>query len=314
MKKLAIVVPCYMEEAVLSKTTQSLSEVLDNLIGENLISPESFILYVNDGSDDKTWPLIQHFYDSNRYVCGLNLAGNVGHQNALVAGLTVAVEHSDIVVSIDADLQDDVNAIKEMVIKNNEGCDIVYGVRADRSTDTWFKRSTAQAFYKVQRFLGVKSVYNHADFRLMSKRAILQLLKYKERNLFLRSIVPMIGYDTDEVYYERKSRVAGESKYPLIKMLGFALDGITSFSIRPIRMVLCIGLTFLIIAFLIFIWVLYLIMVERAISGWASVILSIWFSTGCILIGMGVIGEYIGKIYIEVKNRPRFNIENVLMK
>ena len=209
MNKLAIVVPCYYEQEVLPETTKRLTELLEKLIGESLITPDSYVLYVNDGSNDQTWPLIKQFHESNKYINGVNLAGNVGHQNALMAGLSVAVDNCDIAVTIDADLQDDENAIREMVIKYNEGNDIVYGVRASRKSDTWFKRTTAQSFYKLMRGMGVKSVYNHADFRLMSKRALQYLLQFRERNLFLRGMVPLIGYKTDCVYYDRVERFAG---------------------------------------------------------------------------------------------------------
>ena len=314
MNKLAIVVPCYYEQEVLPETTRRLTELLEKLIGESLITPDSYVLYVNDGSNDQTWPLIKQFHESNKYINGVNLAGNVGHQNALMAGLSVAVDNCDIAVTIDADLQDDENAIREMVIKYNEGNDIVYGVRASRKSDTWFKRTTAQSFYKLMRGMGVKSVYNHADFRLMSKRALQYLLQFRERNLFLRGMVPLIGYKTDCVYYDRVERFAGESKYPLSKMLSFAFDGITSFSVKPVHMVFYLGVAFLLVAMGILAWVIYLILNGETVRGWASTILSIWFCSGCLLIGMGIVGEYIGKIYIEVKDRPRYNIEEVLMK
>ena len=314
MNKLAIVVPCYYEQEVLPETTRRLTELLEKLIGESLITPDSYVLYVNDGSNDQTWPLIKQFHESNKYINGVNLAGNVGHQNALMAGLSVAVDNCDIAVTIDADLQDDENAIRDMVIKYNEGNDIVYGVRASRKSDTWFKRTTAQGFYKLMKGLGVKSVYNHADFRLMSKRALQYLLQFRERNLFLRGMVPLIGYRTDCVYYDRVERFAGESKYPLSKMLSFAFDGITSFSVKPVHMVLYLGIAFLVVAMGILAWVIYLILNGETVRGWASTILSIWFCSGCLLVAMGIVGEYIGKIYIEVKDRPRYNIEEVLMK
>lgn len=314
MNKLAIVVPCYYEQEVLPETTRRLTELLEKLIGESLITPDSYVLYVNDGSNDQTWPLIKQFHESNKYVNGVNLAGNVGHQNALMAGLSVAVDNCDIAVTIDADLQDDENAIRDMVIKYNDGNDIVYGVRASRKSDTWFKRTTAQGFYKLMKGMGVKSVYNHADFRLMSKRALQYLLQFRERNLFLRGMVPLIGYKTDCVYYDRVERFAGESKYPLSKMLSFAFDGITSFSVKPVHMVLYLGVVFLFVALGILAWVSYLLVQGETIRGWASTILSIWFCSGCLLIGMGIVGEYIGKIYIEVKDRPRYNIEEILMK
>lgn len=314
MNRLAIVVPCYFEQEVLPETTKRLTELLDRLIKEELVSPESYVLYVNDGSTDMTWSLISRFHSSNKYINGVNLAGNVGHQNALLAGLSIAVEHCDIAVTIDADLQDDVNAIREMIKKYNEGNDIVYGVRASRKTDTWFKRTTAQSFYRLMNSMGVKSVYNHADFRLMSKRALEYLLQFRERNIFLRGIVPLVGYKTDKVYFDRAERFAGESKYPLSKMLAFAFDGITSFSVKPVHLIIYLGMIFICISLGILAWVIWSMITGHIVQGWASMMLSIWFCSGCLLIGMGVVGEYIGKIYIEVKDRPRYNIEQVLMR
>lgn len=311
--KLAIVVPCYKEEAVLHETTRRLTQVLDNLVKEKLLMENSFILYVNDGSKDKTWSLITEFHQTNKYVYGVNLAGNVGHQNALFAGLTVAVNLCDIAISIDADLQDDVNAIREMVLKYNEGNDIVYGVRSSRKTDTFFKRFTAKSFYKIMQLGGAKIVFNHADYRLMSKRALQYLLQFHERNLFLRGMVPLIGYNTDNVYYERAERFAGDSKYPLTKMLALAFNGITSFSVKPLHMVFYSGLIFILIAICTTIWILANYIDGKVVPGWSSMMISIWFCAGCILIGLGIVGEYIGKIYIEVKNRPRFNIESLLL-
>ena len=311
--RLAIVVPCYKEELVLHETTSRLTQVLDALVKDELVSANSYILYVNDGSTDNTWNIISELHDSNKYVNGVNLAGNVGHQNALVAGLSSAVENCDMAISIDADLQDDVNAIREMVVKYYDGCDIVYGVRQSRKTDTWFKRTTALGFYSVMKSMGVKSVYNHADYRLMSQRALRQLLLYRERNLFLRGMVPTIGYKTDCVYYDRAERFAGESKYPLKKMISFAFDGITSFSVKPVHFVLYFGIIFLIIAFGIFCFVMYSLFMGHVVQGWTSLMLSIWFCSGSILLGLGIVGEYIGKIYVEVKDRPRYNIERVLM-
>ena len=311
--RMAIVVPCYKEELVLHETTSRLTQVLDDLVKDDLIATNSYILYVNDGSTDNTWNIISELHEANKYVNGVNLAGNVGHQNALVAGLSSAVENCDMAISIDADLQDDVNAIREMVVKYYEGCDIVYGVRQSRQTDTWFKRTTALGFYSLMKSMGVKSVYNHADYRLMSQRALRQLLRYRERNLFLRGMVPTIGYKTDCVYYDRAERFAGESKYPLKKMISFAFDGITSFSVKPVHMVLYFGIVFLIVSFSIFCFVMYSLFRGNAVPGWTSLMLSVWFCSGCILLGLGVVGEYVGKIYVEVKDRPRFNIERVLM-
>lgn len=312
MKKLSIVVPCFNEEAVLPETTRQLTSLLDVLIRDKQISENSFILYVNDGSKDKTWSLIHKFHFENKYVKGVNLAGNVGHQNALWAGMTVAKDYADIIVSIDADLQDDVNAIKEMIKKNADGCDIVYGVRNERKTDTWFKRTSALGFYKIMNAMGTKTVYNHADYRLMSKRALEYLLQFKERNLFIRGLVPLVGYKTDCVYYNRAERFAGESKYPLSKMLNFAVDGITSFSVKPIRIIFSLGILFMFIALCVLFWIFYSYYTGHVVPGWSSLMLSVWFCSGCVLTGLGIVGEYIGKIYIESKGRPRFNIESIL--
>ncbi len=311
---LYIVVPCYNEQEVLPITTPKLIEQLNALVEAQLIDKESRILYVNDGSIDDTWQLIEQYTQQHPQVCGVKLAGNVGHQNALLAGLEAASERADITISIDADLQDDVAVMRDMVQKYHEGCDIVYGVRRERKTDTWFKRNSALAFYKLMKRLGVKSIYNHADYRLMSRRAVKQLLNYRERNLFLRGIVPLVGYKTDSVFYDRSERLAGESKYPLSKMINFAVNGITSFSIKPVRMVLTLGIIFTLIALGILVYVLIAYFNGRTVSGWASLILSLWFIGGCVLIGLGIVGEYIGKIYIEVKDRPRYNIEKEIIQ
>jgi glycosyltransferase involved in cell wall biosynthesis len=311
---LYIVVPCYNEEAVLEEITSQITDLLDHLIHSKIISSNSKVLFVNDGSKDNTWSIIKKSTRNNRYVCGVNLAGNVGHQNALLSGLMTAKEHCDIAISIDADLQDDVNAIKEMVEKYNEGFDIVYGVRVKRATDTFVKKSTALAFYKLMAWMGVKSIYNHADYRLMSKRALNQLSKYRERNLFLRGIIPLIGYKTTSVYYDRAERFAGDSKYPIGKMLNFAIDGITSFSVKPVRMIFATGIVFLFIALCVFIYTIHSLITHNAVPGWSSVILSIWFVGGIILVSLGVMGEYVGKIYIEIKDRPRYNTESTIMQ
>lgn len=292
---LAIVVPCYKEEAVLHETHKRLSQLLDQLIEEKQIASDSYILYVNDGSTDQTWPIIQDLYQHESYACGLNLAGNVGHQNALMAGLDLVKDYCDIAVSIDADLQDDILVIAEMVRRYKEGYDIVYGVRKERKTDTWFKRETAQAFYRLMNMMGVKTVYNHADYRLMSKRALQQLARFRERNLFLRGLVPLIGYQTTCVYYNRSKRWAGESKYPLKKMLDFAIDGITSFSVKPVRMIFWLGCVFILIGIGVTIWTLYTHYIHDTVPGWASLIISIWLVGGFILAALGIVGEYIGK-------------------
>lgn len=313
MDKLAIVVPCYNEEEVLKIASEALRGVLDDLIGKGKIADDSFILFVNDGSKDKTWELIEEEHAAHPVqVYGIKLAGNVGHQFALTAGLITAKDMSDVTVSIDADLQDDVNVIEEMIDKFHAGCDIVYGVRKERKTDTFFKRTTAQAFYKLMHMMGVKTVYNHADFRLMSRRAVEEFSKYKETNLFLRGMMPLIGYQTDCVYYDRKERVAGESKYPLKKMLALAFNGISSFSVKPISLILGVGLFILFTSFVALIYALISYFSGHVVPGWTSLILSIWFLGGLQLLAIGLVGQYIGKIYIEVKQRPRYNIETVL--
>lgn len=311
---LAIVVPCYKEEAMLPLTVSTLSSVIDKLVSENFIDDKSYMLLVNDGSKDQTWPMIARYCQENKRVCGVNLAGNVGHQNALMAGLSVAKDHCDITISIDADLQDDVNVIKDMITKYQDGNDIIYGVRNDRTSDSFFKRFTAQSFYNLMQSLGVKTVYNHADYRLMSKRAVEYLCQFRERNLFLRGLVPLIGYNTASVYYSRSVRVAGETKYPLRKMLALAIDGITSFSVKPVHAVFYLGLAFLVVAFGILVYVLYSYFNHDVVPGWSSLMLSIWFCSGCILLCLGIIGEYIGKIYTEVKDRPRYNLQEVIIK
>lgn len=313
MNKLAIVVPCYNEEEVLCIASKALRGVLDDLIQKKKIAQDSFILFVNDGSRDRTWELIEKEHAQfPTQVCGVKLAGNVGHQFALTAGLVTAKDMSDVTVSIDADLQDDIAVIEEMVDKYIAGADIVYGVRKERKTDTFFKRTTAQAFYKIMGMMGVKTVYNHADFRLMSKRAVEQFSKYKETNLFLRGMMPLIGYRTEKVYYERKERVAGESKYPLKKMLALAFDGISSFSVKPISMILGIGMAIIVVCLLAALYAFISYFTGRVVPGWTSLILSIWFLGGLQLLAIGLVGQYIGKIYIEVKQRPRYNIEQIL--
>lgn len=311
---LAIVVPCYKEEAVLHETHKRLSQLLDRLATKERISPKSYILYVNDGSTDRTWEIIKEFYKNTSYACGLNLAGNVGHQNALMAGLNAVKERCDAAISIDADLQDDVNVIPEMVERYMEGNDIVYGVRRERKTDTFFKRTTALAFYRLMKTMGAKSVYNHADYRLMSSRAIQQLCRFRERNLYLRGLVPLIGYQTACVYYNRDKRFAGESKYPFKKMLNFAIDGITSFSVKPVRMIFWLGCIFLLIALCVTIWTLRAYFLHNTVPGWSSLMISLWLVGGTILVSLGIVGEYIGKIYIEVKDRPRYNEEELLLR
>ena len=312
MDKLAIVVPCYNEEDVLQLASKTLRDVLDLLIEKGKIAADSFILFVNDGSKDRTWELIEKEHAQYAQVRGLKLAGNVGHQNALTAGLLTAMDMCDVTVSIDADLQDDVNVIEEMVDKFHEGKDIVYGVRSSRKKDSFFKRSTAQGFYRFMSLMGVKTIYNHADFRLMSRRAVEQFSRYEESNLFLRGMVPLIGYETDSVYYERRERAAGESKYPFKKMLALALNGITSFSIKPIGLITTLGFLIVIGSVAAAVYALISYFTENAVPGWTSLILSIWFIGGVQLLAIGLVGQYIGKIYMEVKHRPRYNIEKIL--
>ena len=313
MDKLAIVVPCYNEEEVLKIASKALREVLDDLIAKGKIAEDSFILFVNDGSKDRTWELIEEEHQAYPVkVRGVKLAGNVGHQFALTAGLITAKDMSDVTVSIDADLQDDVAVIEEMIDKYHAGNDIVYGVRKERKTDTFFKRTTAQGFYKLMAAMGVKTVYNHADFRLMSKRAVEHFSQFKESNLFLRGMMPLIGYQTDSVYYDRKERVAGESKYPLKKMLALAFNGISSFSVKPISLILGLGLFIIACSVLAAIYAFISYFTGHVVQGWTSLILSIWFLGGLQLLAIGLVGQYIGKIYMEVKQRPRYNIEKVL--
>lgn len=311
---LYLVIPCYNEEEVLPVTTKKLTEKLDKMIKDKLVSKESRIMYVNDGSKDRTWELISQFNKTNKSVTGVNLSRNRGHQNALLAGLMTAKEYADIVVSMDADLQDDIDVVDKMVIEYNNGCDIVYGVRSARKTDTWFKKTTAEGFYKFMALLGVEIVYNHADYRLMSKRALNELENFKEVNLFLRGIIPLLGFKTAKVEYERKERFAGESKYPLKKMLNFALEGILSFSIKPIRIITSAGF---IVSFLSFLFLIYVIIghfVSDNVTGWTTIVALICFFGSFQVLCIGIIGEYIGKIYNETKQRPRYIIEDVLLK
>ncbi|MDR2045347.1 MAG: glycosyltransferase family 2 protein [Clostridium sp.] len=312
-EQLAIVVPCYNEEEVLRIASKALREVLEDLAGKRKIAAESFVLFVDDGSRDRTWELIEE--EHGRYpgqIRGVKLAGNVGHQFALTAGLMAAKDMSDVTVSIDADLQDDVTAIEEMIDRFHAGNDLVYGVRRERKSDTFFKRTSAQAFYKLLGAMGVKTVYNHADFRLMSKRAVEQLSGYRETNLFLRGIMPLIGYSSEKVYYDRKERVAGESKYPLKKMLALAFNGISSFSVKPISLIMGIGLAIVLLSLLASVYAFFSYFTGKVVPGWTSLILSIWFFGGLQLLAIGMVGQYIGKIYMEVKRRPRYNIEKVL--
>ena len=312
MKTLFIVVPCYNEKEVLKETTKRLNDKLNNLIKMKKISSQSKVLYVNDGSKDKTWELIKVIHNNNSMFWGLSLSRNRGHQNALLAGLMTAKEYADIIISMDADLQDDINAIDEMIEKYNEGSEIVYGVRNSRKKDTWFKRNTALAYYRFLKFMGVDIVYNHADYRLTSKRVLNELEKYGEVNLFLRGIFPLIGFKHDVVYYERHDRFAVKSKYPLKKMLHFSWDGITSFSIKPIKMVLSIGIIIFVVSLFVMIYSLIVKLLGFTVSGWTFIVCSIWLLAGVQMLSIGLIGEYVGKIYSETKHRPRYIIDETL--
>ena len=309
---LYIVVPCFNEQEALPHSHERLSKLIEEMIAQGSIGAESKLLYVDDGSRDNTWEIIEKLSSESNRVAGVKLACNSGHQNALMAGLAAAVEHCDITVSIDADLQDDINVIPQMVEGYRGGCDIVFGVRRERKTDSWLKRVTAGMFYRLMERLGVGTISNNADFRLMSRRAVMALLDYKERNLFIRGIVTKLGYKTDCVYYDRAARIAGESGYSLRKMMNFAIDGITSFSVKPVRMVFMMGVLFLLIALIMLIYVLTAVALGRSVSGWPSLILSVWLVGAFVLIGLGIIGEYVGKIYIEVKNRPRYSIDTTV--
>ena len=311
--KLVIVVPCYNEEAVLQETTRQLIMILDELLSSRKIN-EGCLLYVDDGSKDSTWSQIETYSEKDCRIFGLKLAHNSGHQSALWAGLEWTSAHADVIVSIDADLQDDVHSIVAMVDAYIAGADIVFGVRKERKTDTFFKRHTALAFYRLMNAWGGDIVYNHADFRLMSKAAILALMQYPERNLFIRGMVSSLGFSTAKVYYDRHERFAGESKYPLKKMISFALDGITSFSVKPLRFIGFLGLLFIFISITVIIYALFAYLSDRTIAGWTSLLVSVWFIGGSILMALGIIGEYIGKIYKEVKRRPRYIVEKVVGK
>ena len=312
LEVLYLVVPCYNEEEMLPITCKRLSEKLASLIKKGEISEKSRMMFVDDGSKDKTWEIISRLSSENKLVAGVKLSRNKGHQNALLAGLMTAKEMSDITISLDADLQDDVDAIDGMLEKRREGCDIVYGVRSSRKTDTAFKRMTAQGYYKLLKTLGVDITYNHADYRLMSKRALEGLESFKEVNLFLRGIVPMIGFKSDIVTYERHERIAGESKYPLKKMLAFAFEGITSLSIKPIRLITSLGVLIFSISLILIIYFLIIWLCGKTVPGWTTIVLSVWAIGGLQLLAIGVIGEYIGKIYLETKERPKFIIEKVI--
>lgn len=313
MEKLYIVIPCYNEEEVLDKTKTELKKKLNTLIQNKKIDKQSKVIFVNDGSKDKTWDLIQQFYQGDKLFGGINLSRNRGHQNALLAGLLTVKDDADIVISMDADLQDDIDAIDLMIEKRKEGADVVYGVRNSRKKDSFFKRITAQGFYRVMKMLGVDVIYNHADYRLTSRRVLDSLKDYREVNLFLRGIFPLIGFKSDIVYYERKERFAGKSKYPLKKMLNFAWDGITSFSVKPIRLVLNVGVVILFLSFLMILYSVIQKVLGNTVDGWTFIVCSLWLLGGIQMLSLGIIGEYIGKIYSETKARPRYLVTDYLV-
>ncbi len=312
MDTLYLVVPCYNEEEVLNDTAEKLLNKMSYLINSGKISDKSRIVLVNDGSKDKTWNIIEELHSQNKMFQGVKLSRNKGHQNALLAGLLTVKSECDMTISLDADLQDDIDAIDEMIEKYYQGCDVVYGVRSARETDTFFKKTTAEGFYKLMNFMGAEVTYNHADYRLMSKRALDGLESFKEVNLFLRGIVPMIGYKSDIVYYERKERMAGESKYPLKKMLSFAWEGITSLSTKPIKIIMGLGTIIFLVSIIMLIYSIIRHYTGATEIGWTSTIVSIWAIGGLQLLSIGIIGEYIGKVYLETKERPKFIVEKYL--
>lgn len=310
---LFLVIPCYNEQEVLHETSAQLKEKMNSLMQSGKIDENSRIVFVDDGSKDRTWEIIAGLHEKDRIFRGIKLSRNKGHQNALLAGLMTVKDECDAAISLDADLQDDIDAIDAMVDKYlNEKCDIVYGVRSARKTDTFFKKFTAESFYKIMAKMGVEVTYNHADYRLMSRRALEGLEQFKEVNLFLRGIVPMIGYKSDVVYYERHERFAGESKYPLKKMIAFAMEGITSLSIKPIRMITALGVGIFTISIIMLIYFLICHLMDKTVAGWTSIVVSVWAIGGLQLLAIGVIGEYIGKIYLETKERPKYIIDKYL--
>ena len=312
MVKLGIVIPCYNEEAVVADTAAEVLGILGDLVQREVISADSFVLFVNDGSTDSTWQLITGLHSQDSRVKGLNLLSNVGQQNAIMAGMMTVRERVDAVVTIDVDLQDDITCLEKMLGFYSEGCDIVYGVRESREVNGYFKRTTARMFYRLQRALGVKIVDNHADFRLMSRRALDELAKYKERVLYLRGIVPLLGLRSAEVSYRFRERKAGKSKYTLGKMLNLGVDGITGFSATPINYIIGTGCLFLVVSFFMMLYILWSFFVGRAVSGWTSIMLSMWFIGAMILLSIGVIGKYIANIFAEVKRRPLYHIDTFL--
>ncbi|MCP9318804.1 glycosyltransferase family 2 protein [Acetobacter persici] len=310
--RLAIVVPCYNEEEVFTFCQQELSALLASMVQEQKIKPDSFLLFVDDGSRDSTWAQIQTACGTQPHVQGLKLSRNEGHQSALLAGLAAAAPQADAVVSIDADLQDDIQAIPRMVACYHAGYDVVYGVRESRQTDTWFKRTSAEGFYRLMAAMGVQQVFNHADFRLLSQRAVKGLLAYAERNAYIRGLVPLVGFPSTQVGYARGIRTAGESKYPLRKMLALAMEGITSLTITPLRLITALGLFICAFSLVAAIYVLIRKFTGHTAAGWPSIILSIFFMGGVQMLSLGILGEYIGKIYLETKKRPRFHVESFL--
>lgn len=311
-KILYLVIPCYNEEEVLADTAGKLDKKMKELMAEGLIDVKSRIIFVNDGSMDLTWKIIEDLHNKDTLFGGINLTRNRGHQNALLAGLMTVKDDADIVISLDADLQDDINVFEEMLRKNNEGYDVVYGVRNDRKKDSFFKRHTAQMFYKLTNKLGGDLIYNHADFRLMSRRALEGLAQFEEVNLFLRGIVPLIGYPSTIVEYERKERLAGKSKYPLKKMISFAIEGITSLSIKPMRFVTGMGIFVFLVSIAMMIYAFVSYFTGRVVAGWTSILISVWAIGGMVLLGLGIVGSYIGKIYLETKKRPRYIVEKYI--
>ena len=314
MSVVYFVVPCYNEEEVLPETVRRLNEKIQELIKKDLASEESRVLFVDDGSKDRTWELIEKYSIESKYIGGVKLSRNRGHQNALLAGLMTAKGKCDCVISLDADLQDDIGVLDQFVKKYQEGCEVVYGVRSSRETDTAFKRGTAQGYYKFMAMLGVDIVYNHADYRLMGSRALDALAGYREVNLFLRGIVPLIGFRSDYVYYERSERFAGESKYPLKKMLKFAVDGITSFSVKPLKIISNLGIIICLLSVIFFIYSLISFFTGSSVAGWASIMCSIWFLGGLQMLCIGIVGTYVGKIYSESKHRTRFIIDKTIIR
>ena len=311
-KILYLVIPCYNEEEVLADTAGKLDKKMKELMAEGLIDVKSRIIFVNDGSMDLTWKIIEDLHNKDTLFGGINLTRNRGHQNALLAGLMTVKDDADIVISLDADLQDDINVFEEMLRKNNEGYDVVYGVRNDRKKDSFFKRHTAQMFYKLTNKIGGDLIYNHADFRLMSRRALEGLAQFEEVNLFLRGIVPLIGYPSTIVEYERKERLAGKSKYPLKKMMSFAIEGITSLSIKPMKFVTGMGIFVFLVSIAMMIYAFVSYFTGRVVAGWTSILISVWAIGGMVLLGLGIVGSYIGKIYLETKKRPRYIVEKYI--